>query len=124
MCHTCTKQKIGEVKHTTYNIELTQNAKEHRHDRKDFGYDMIVLIQERKVKTNSMTNRQTPLKERYNNKQNIKMSQRQIEIHNRYINKIVILGNINDKLTFNSASLTESIFFLFFSFDMTTLIFP
>ena len=96
LCVIHAPKKIGEVKHTTYNIELTQNAKEHRHDRKDFGYDMIVLIQERKVKTNSMTKRQTPLKERYNNKQNIKMSQRQIEIHNRYINKIVILGNIND----------------------------
>ena len=48
----------------TNNIELTQNAMEHTHDRKDFGYDMIVLMQERKVKTNSMTNRQTPLKER------------------------------------------------------------
>ena len=58
------QKKIGEVKHTTYNIELTQNAKEHRHDKKDFGYDMIVLIQERKVKTNKLTNRQTPLKER------------------------------------------------------------
>ena len=42
----CLQDKSLERFHTTYNIELTQNAMEHTHDRKDFGYDMIVLMQE------------------------------------------------------------------------------
>ena len=42
----CLQDKSLERFHTTCNIELTQNAMEHTHDRKDFVYDMIVLMQE------------------------------------------------------------------------------
>ena len=44
----CLQIKNWEKFNTTYNIELTHNAIEHMHDRKDFGHDMIILIQDRK----------------------------------------------------------------------------